>query len=285
MATLISVGQVVDQSIHHYRKYFKNLLGVSLFLFAGMPLMIASALIFSSESVPRLMVSIACEVLAVVVTAIAGFWVFNALVFTVDGEARGKKAEPKVVSKTAWKKFFPAIGVSALVSLLLISTIVFLMPGYAILFTPMTDTGSMAVLLGGVVFILAGGIAAICAAAWMSVTYVFAPYALLLDGEGIRNSLRRAHALVRGRWWHTMFCVIVPKLVILIIAFFLQYIIMTMVSLLAAGTGASEGTSLLPFVLLANVIKIGFSALVTPLFVLADYYVFRSLVDTVKDAS
>lgn len=279
-ASLISIGQVVDQSVHHYRKFFKTLMGISLYLFAGMPFIIGGTLIYSADNVTRLMVSVACEVIGFVITIVASYWVFNALALSVSAQTSNKKSDAGTVGKTAWRYVLPAIAISVLIAAMLLATLAFLLPGWALFFIP--SDGSFVVPGIGVILFVVGGIVAACACAWVSVTYIFAPYALVLEGAGVRGALQRARDLVRGRWWQAMLRVVIPKIVILIVALFLQYVLIIVLSLLSAGTGPD---SLLFFVILANLAKVGFSVLVTPLFVIADYYVFRSLVDTAKKAA
>ncbi len=280
MSSLISIGQVVDQSVHHYGKSFKALMGVSLFLLAGMPFVVAGRVLFDDADATRLWLSIGCEIVGIIVTAIASYWVFNALVYAVDAQAAGKRANMASVSKAAWKQFVPAVGVSVLVGLLLLSTVLLLAPGYALLFLRIGDTfGTLAV---GALLLFAGGFSAAALAAWVAITFIFAPYALLLENTGVRGALRRARELVRGRWFPVMLRVLVPKVTILVVALFLQYVLIIALSLLSASSGPG---SLLFFIILADLMKVGFSVLVTPLFVLADYYVFESLVDTAKKSA
>lgn len=282
MSALISVGQVIDQSVHHFRKQFQALMSVSLFLFAGMPLLIVSSLVYSTDSFARVIVALVCQVLGLVITTVAGIWVFNALVLMVDGQAKNKKIGLENVQKLAWKKFFPAIGVSLLVSLLIVSTVLFFVPGYSLVFVMAQGTSILTYAVGAFL-IFAGGVAAICTSAWLGVTYIFAPYGLLLEDLRIKASLTRAHTLVKGRWWATMVRVLIPKVTILIVLLFVQYLLTVVLSVLSASLGES---SLQGFAILANLFKVGFSVIATPLFVIADYYVFRSLIDTApRDAS
>lgn len=274
-ASLISVGQVVDQSFHHYRKYFKTLMGISLYLFAGMPFLIAGTLVFDPVNTTRLVISVACEAIGFIATFIASYWILNALILSIDAQNNNKKSNASAVAKSAWQMFAPSFVVSILIAAMLLSTLILLLPGWLLFFIP--SQGSYIVPGIGVLLFVLGGIAAIVVSAWISVTFIFAPYSLMLENTKIIGSLKRARDLVRGRWWPVMLRVIIPKLTILVVALFLQYVSTIILSLLSAGSGPD---SLLFFIILSKLAQVAFSVLVTPIFLTADYYVFRSLVET-----
>lgn len=255
-------------------------MGISLYLFAGMPFLIAGTLVFDIENTTRLAISIACEAIGFIATFIASYWTLNALILSIDAQSNNKKSDAGTVAKSAWKLFLPSFVISVLIAVMLLATLILLSPGWALFFIP--SQGSYIVPGIGVLLFVLGGLAAIATSAWISVTFIFAPYALMLEKSGIIGSLQRARDIVRGRWWPVMLRVLIPKLTILVVALFLQYVLTIILSLLSAGSGPE---SLLFFVILSNLAQVAFSVLVTPIFLTADYYVFRSLVETVSKKS
>ncbi len=280
MASLISVGQVVDQTVHHYQKYFKQLLSISLYVFAGTPFFILGTVIYSADNLPRLIISAICTLFGTITSAIASIWIFNALIFTVDTELQTKKTNVSTISKLAWKKFLPSAALSIIIALtLIIITTLCLLPGTAIfLISTAMQSNSLLPFLAGVIFLLFGTVIAACIVAWIGITTIFAPYALMLENTKIFESLHRARALVRGRWWAILLRIIIPNLCVAIILFLAPTIIHFFLSLLATGSPSL----IMPLFIINDIANVALTALTVPFLVIADYYVFQSLVDTCK---
>ncbi len=278
MATLISVGQVVDQSVHHYRQNFKKLMNISLYLFAGAPFFIAATILYSNTSLSRLFLSAICTLIGMIISAGASIWTFNALILTVNSQTQNKKAKTDNLNRLAWKKFLPSLGVSIIIALILIGlAILCLLPGTIIfLVSTALHSNSMIIFLAGILFVLFGGLVATCLVAWLGITTIFAPYALILENLGVIKSLKRAHQLVLHRWWLVLIRIIIPNLVIGIILFLAPKITHFILSLLVVGSPSL----LMPLFIVNDLINIGLTTLTIPFLVIADYYVFQSLVDT-----
>ncbi|HCC83400.1 TPA: hypothetical protein DEP96_00960 [Candidatus Uhrbacteria bacterium] len=280
MASLISVGQVVDQSIHHYRKYFKNLLNISLYLFAGTPFFIAATILYSTTDNTRLIISAVCTLIGTLVSAIASIWTFNALIFTVDAEVQNKKTKTEVLNRSAWKKFWPSLALSIIIALAsIIVTVLCLLPAAAIfLVSTAMHANSLLPFLAGIIFLLFGIVIAICVVGWILVTTLFAPYALMLEDNKIIQSLHRARNLINGRWWATLLRLILPNLCIAIIVYLIPKIIHFFLSILAVGSPSI----IMPLFIINDIANVALYALTVPFLVIANYYVFQSLVDTYK---
>jgi hypothetical protein len=281
MASLISVGQVLDQTVHHYKKYFKNLLSVSLYLFAGTPFFIAATLLYSNSNLTPLIISAICTIVGTLVYVVASIWTFNALIFTVDAEVQNKKINSSAIYKLAWKKFWPSLALSILIAIILIVIIILcLLPGAAIFILSAATiySNSLPAFLAGAMFLLFGTAIAACIVAWIGITTISAPYSLMLENLSIIKSLQRARNLINNRWWAVLLRIIIPNLVVAIIIFLAPNILHFFFSLLAVGSSSL----ILPLFILNDIANVALTALTVPFLVIANYYVFQSLVDTYK---
>lgn len=284
MATFISIGQVVDASIHHYRKYFGSLLSISLWLFAGVPFLILNYILRPEDTsvvTAPFVASVAFGILGTLITAAATFWTLISLILAVDGQVDGKSLNAKAVGKTAWRSFAKMVGYSVTVVILAIAALLLIVPGATLTIMPaIVNIPTILAGIGVFLFFIGGALAAILLA-WMLITLVFGPYALVLEKQSVFGAINRARLLVEGRWWATMFRVTIPKLIISVIVYFIQYIFVQLMAIfLASLIGMSENTAGLIWIIFKNITVSGFSALIIPMLVIADYYVYRSLVDT-----
>lgn len=284
MAVLISIGQVVDQSIHHYKKYFADALGISLWLFAGLPLLILSFVVRPDDTTVVSAPYIASAILGLLGAALTGaasIWTLTSLTLAVEAHDEGKRATAKSVGKKAWGLFPKVLGFSIGAVALAFAALLPIVPGATL--TIMPAIVDMPVFLSGmgVFLFFAGGCLAAILLAWLLITLVFGPYALVLEGRGIFGAVNRARVLVEGRWWAVMFRVLIPKLIIFVIVYFIEYVFVQLMAIfLASLIGMSDRTAALLWMTFKNISVTGLTALIIPMLVIADYYVYRSLVDT-----
>ncbi len=280
MASLISVGQVVDQTFHHYQKYFKQLLGVSLYIFTGTPFFIAATVLYSATDSTRLILSAICTVLSTLVSIIAVLWASDALILSVEAQAQAKKNKTETITRLAWRKFLPFLAVKILIVLVLIGgAIVCLIPATTLFLLSISmQSNSFLSLLAGILFTIVGLVAALVYCTWIWVLTLSTPYALLLENINIKKSFYRTYSLVRGRWWAVLARIILPNLSIAIIVPVATKIIHFLLKLLAIGSS----DMLIPLYIISHLADVALVALTIPFLVIANYYVFQSLVDTYK---
>ena len=119
--------------------------------------------------------------------------VINAAVgVALDRMDRGERATIPNVYGAVLRRFWPLLGASLLVLLVLLLVIV----AFAALpvgLSFVTDQRWVPYLaLVGFPF-----------AVWLGIRFAFVPYVVMLEGTGVREALRRSTALVRGTWWGT----------------------------------------------------------------------------------
>ncbi|MDR3360072.1 MAG: glycerophosphoryl diester phosphodiesterase membrane domain-containing protein [Bifidobacteriaceae bacterium] len=125
------------------------------------------------------------------------------LTYTVAQGAIGKKVTIGSSWNAIGRRIPPLIGQVFLVALMLAAAILVplvpLVIGLAIGQDELGSNVGMAIVLG-----LAGLFAAAAAACWVTVRTVFAPAALVLEGQGVIQSIKRSWQLTQGRFWRTL---------------------------------------------------------------------------------
>lgn len=281
---LISIGQVVDQSIHHYRTRFTELMEIALWLFAGIPFAILGRALkpeVTDVLSPQLVVSGVLGLIAVALTAFAGAWVLTGIVALVRAQHAGNKIDLRAIRKTAWKRVWHMVALLIAIVALVLGALLLVLPGFILTILPAL-TSIPSILAGlGVFMLFAGGVASLVILAWLGITLSLAPAALVLGEQSAFGAIGYARKLVEGRWWAVMFRMIIPKLTILVLVFFAQYVLFNVLGLaIASMTSISFTTASVLYDSLKNIMLTGLTTLMVPMYVIADYYVYDSLVDT-----
>jgi hypothetical protein len=294
MANLISVGQVFDKTVDHYKKHFSELIAISAWMMAAAVPAAVGKLVAPFSAGSGLT---ALDWIAVILKnggglllAVVSILVLIVIVKRVADQAAGApRNQPRYVN-AAKRLFFPYVWTSILFILLMIAA--FLPPIIGIVLIIISSaTGSGAILsLIGVLLLTFGGIFSALLAIKLSIEYGFAPYILILEEEsaikkmtlkeaiasGVR-SMKASSALVKGRWWATFFRFIIPK--------FIYAFIVSLANLLAAGAllilvaitlgpgalGSGVGSAAL------FLISMLVTMFVTPLVSITDFYIYDSL--------
>lgn len=288
MAQLISIGQIIDNAFHLYQKHFTNYARIGAWLFLTVPLLIAANAVFPIIDNPITAAIVIGSITFVntVLTILVGYFVSNSYVFSTDAYEEGKKSDPEAIRGLAWSRVGHVFVQGVLLALMLFLAVCLLLPGIG-LFVASSLTENPGVVLPslGTFLLFAGGAAAVGLVAWFGVIFAFAPFTLLLERRGIIESIKRAFALVRGRWWATMVRVMIPKLTMGVIVLFLQLIVIFFFFIISSGLAplsAAIGETAVTVVVsaLQQLAVIAVAAVTTPAFVIADYYVFKNLAAT-----
>lgn len=288
MAQLISIGQIIDKTFHLYQKHFINYVRIGVWLFLSVPLLMLADIIFPLVSDPFTAIIMTGSVMLVntVLTLIVGYFVSNAFVFSTDAYEEGKKSNPETIRANAWSRVGHAFVQGLLLALMLIAAVSLLLPGIGLFIASsyMEQPGVVLPALG-MFLLFAGGVTATILVGWFSIVFALTPFTLLVERRGITESIRRAFALVRGRWWATMARILIPKLTMGVIVLFIQMLIMFFFFIISTGAtplSAFIGETTVTTIMsgLQNLAVIGVAAVTTPAFIIADYYVFKDLAAT-----
>lgn len=293
MAQLISIGQIIDKTFHLYQKHFTSYVRIGAWLFLSIPLLVIANIIYPMISNPITAVIVIGSVTFIntVLTIIISYFVSNSYVFSTDAYEEGKKSDPETIRDAAWSRVGHVFVQGLLLALLLILAICLLLPGIGLLIaSSLTETPSVVLPSLGMFLLFAGGVTAAGLVAWFSIVFAFAPFSLLLEKRGIIESIKRAFALVRGRWWAAMVRVMIPKLTMGVIVLFLQLLVIFFFFIFAAGLAPlSEAIGETAVTVIVSALQqlavIGVAAVTTPAFIIADYYVFKDLAATRRATS
>lgn len=288
MAQLITLGAIIDQSIHRFREHFRELLHISLWMLAGYPFYVASLLVYfaAPESETAIIIASGLSVLGSFVMLLAGIVTYGALILGAPDVANGKSINANALLRASIKKISPQFWLWLFVAAVIVATALLPLPGYVLL-----DQASLpdAFQLLGLLLFFIGGIAGIILCVRYAVSLIMAPYTLLLEQTPLTKAPQRAIALVKKQWWAVAFRVLMPKVLVLIIMIFLQLIVLTFISVLIAAivsqnTLVEGGLALSMAATVKDISSALIVAIGTPLFVLSDYYVFASLVSNKNTA-
>jgi hypothetical protein len=283
MASLISLGQIIDTSLGHYKKHYKELIAISMVLvLASLPSILAKLIELvkgsSENATAGDWLTFGLSFIGWVAVIIASLWTYATLILTIDGQAKNRTIKLKEAFKSGWQ----VLGKYTLLSIVLAGIFCLL----ALAIAPGTiligvgGLGNMPTLATlGIPFFILGGIVAIVLIAKFAVELNFSPYVLLLDKEKVLDAVKSSRKLVQKRWLATVFRLLLPKLIYFVIMFIVNFIILSALGLLRTLFLDSLILSFLidAVTLLAAVL---IPALVTPLLITTDYYLYGSLRDT-----
>jgi len=253
MKPLISLGQIIDHTWDHYKKHFGELFMINAWLFVIAALNVVAYIFYpllrlpgstQALSSPETFGVLLYVINVLLVAPIVGIWIYNMPVKLIDRQQLKKKTDFKTVSKEGWKFFFSNLLIRILVGLAVLA-------GLILLIVP------------GVVF-----------AVW----FVFALYAMLIDGKRGREALKYSRELVKGRWWSVLWRLVIPKIVFLIIWFLVFYVLLIVVNMLVTGLlSVSLDLAVRMQTILSMLLTIGLTVIFNPVFITADYILYTNL--------
>jgi hypothetical protein len=221
----LGVGEILDGAISYVRRDPKTVLGISALIAAATAvLQIVIYGVMSRAFSPLLDIASSpnggsqAQIDAALHDLVGGFaglgvaatlvgvitFVLNVLATGLLTTAMGRAVLGKPVSTSdVWRRargrFWPLLGVTLLVSLVL-GLVVAGGLGIAILIGVLVGQADTTIgVLVGVVL----GIVALVASVWLYVKLLLSPVALVLEGVGPITAIRRSYRLVEGAWWRT----------------------------------------------------------------------------------
>ena len=233
----LGVGEILDGAISYMRRDPKTVLGISALIAAASALLqfvayaslgrwFDSLLTVSSggsgsvgeADMNRLVsgfVSLAGVVLLVAAVTFLLSVLATGMLTTAMGRAvLGQHVSPGEVWQRARERFWPLLGLTLLIGLVL---------GVAA-----TGGVLLAVMLGvvleqaanglGVLVGVLLGLAAVLATIWLGIKLLLAPVALVLEGVGPTTAMRRSYRLTGGAWWRTFGIYVLASIIAGIVA-------------------------------------------------------------------
>lgn len=290
MSQQISIGQIIDKTFHVYQKHFLAYAKHGMWLFVTLPL---SILILEpivhlfSDNIFTIAIIVAIAMLVnFVVAIIMGNFVSNGFIFATDAFDKEKTVTQASLQKSAWSRLGAACGQSVVLFVILALAALLLIPGLGLFMSSSyTETPGVVLPALGMFLLFAGGVAALVLIVWFAVIFPFAPMKLIVERQGVFASIKGAFALVRGRWLATAVRVLIPKIVFGVIVAFVQIVVVFFFYVITAAMVPvseliGESTAAILIYILQTAAVLAVTALTTPAFVIADYYVYRDLVAT-----
>lgn len=302
MANLISIGQVFDKTVEHYKEHFGELFRISAWMIlAAVPAAIGKLLapfIVDGRFDFVYWASVILNDLGGLLLTVVSVIVLIMIVLAAQDQQSGVKSNSAKSVATAKKLFFPYVWTSLLFILLVIAAALIPIIGWVlVMVTPVTSIGLL-ISGAGALLLIFGGILSLILIVKFTISYSFAPYSLILTEEpklktikesasvlsylkqifnaGVR-SMKNSGALVKGRWWATFFRFVIPQFIYALALSLVNFLLLSGFMLLIALTlgsgqlGIGVGNSV--WFLISMLV----TALFTPLIALTDFYIFDSL--------
>ena len=281
MASLISVGQILDQSLEHCRKHYKELLAIVLWIVvASIPFVIGKLLSPTGGDATLTggdWVTFAISASGAVLVAVVSLWMYAALTLTVADQAAGKRVNLKALSEQGWKAFWKYLLLTVTLSLIFLGFALIIAPGYALLLIGSISNKADTLSAIGTPLFFLGAITTMYLLIKYTVQLAFAPYLLLLEKKSVIESIKQSAALVQGRWWATCVRFVIPKALVLLAFLIINYVVFTAIQIFIVLVEGSSSTLALMIFALSLFLSVFLSAIVTPIMIVTDYYLYDSL--------
>lgn len=281
MASLISVGQVLDQSLEHCRKHYKELLALVLWMVVASIPSVVGKLLAPTGGDNALTsgdwLSFAFSLIGAILVVVVSIWMYATLTLTIAEQADEKKVNLKALSKQGWKIFGKYLLLTICLGLIFIGIAALTAPGYVLLFVgSIGDSSSILSALGTPLFFV-GSLATLYLLVKYSIELAFAPYILLLEKTSVTEAIKKSIALVRGRWLKTAVRFIIPKILYFLALFVINYVVFTALEMLMALIMHTSSFGVLAVYTASLLLSAFMSSIVTPLVIATDYYLYDSL--------
>ncbi len=292
---MITLGSLIDRTVEHYHKHFRILAGISLWIVvAAMPFLFSSYIapfgVDKTTPTRELIEFLSLNLLGLVTTTVAGFWITACLILTGEAQAKGITPDHTALGKQSWK-IFPALCLLSfgIATVFVLVAIILMAPGFAMLWSSNAadSSGSMTMIIGGALFFIGMIIAALFLAKY-SVEVAFAQYILILETtekitpknikKVLMNSIKTSRSMVRGHWWAIAFRLLIPAGIIGFIVYGATYLVNFIVSIgfsFSVGSISPLGITLISVASTIGILII--NALIMPLYSLATYYLYDSI--------
>jgi hypothetical protein len=292
MATLITLGSLIDRIIDHYRRHYKELIGITLwFIVAAAPFLLSGYIapfgIDEQTATSEIGAFFLMNGIGFITTTVASLWIAACLMYTIDAHAKGTTPDHDALGKKSWKAVPSLLILSILIAGILIGlALLAVVPGILImLFNKAAGTFGAVVGVLSVLLLFGGFFTALYILIRYSIELAFAQFVLVLEKSPeklslstIRSSMAQSRQYVQGRWWATAIRLFIPNAIIslIVVGFSLVFNISTTILL----AFVAPSLSALAIKLIAIGMTLGLfivNAIVMPLYSLATYYLYDSI--------
>ena len=282
MSNLISVGKIIDTTWNHYAKHIQTLMRVTLWLFLVSAISILWIMVKPGESIEistsEILTQSIFGLATFVISMTVGFWIFLTLLQVINATETKKSVDTKQAGKKSWKLFIAYTWVISLKFLATIAPLLLILPGLIII--ALNITGPLIPWLSaiGILLTFLGVILAFMGVVYISTIFQYAEYSLVFENVKGTAALKAAKQLVNGRFWATIWRIIIPKIVFVIPVIFINFVLVTFFTFLTPSFAGANIDVLMRISQIGdNIISTSVAVLTTPLFIIADYYVYSSL--------
>ncbi|MFZ2681525.1 MAG: hypothetical protein WAZ14_00260 [Patescibacteria group bacterium] len=284
MASLISIGQILDQSLEHGKKYSKELLAILLWIVIAAIPSIISRLIAPSDATDRLntgdWISFGLSLSGLIITGVVSVWAYAVFILAVDSQMAKRKTDLKALYQHGWKIFWKYLALTISLVGVVIAAALPAILGVVITILGSTDNAPGFLAAIGVPLLLIGCPISIFLIMKYVVLFAFAPYLMVLEKKSLTNSFKESAKLVKGRWLAVAMRFIVPKLVFFLVMYLITAVVTMALSLLLGTTATMSGLLTLIVYAFSLLISVFLSIVTTPLIITTDYLLYDSLKKT-----
>lgn len=292
MSKLISIGNIIDYTWDHFTTHFKVLMNITMWLFLVALLTIIlniatpldfTGLINETGAIPDLKASelifgILQAIVVSIVGPVVGVWILLTILQAARLQQSKKSVDVKAIGRNSWSMFISYVWIAFLKGLTILVPLFLIVPGVVLLIY--NTVGPQIPWLSGIGMLVTflAVILSLCLVVYAGVVFHFAEYRLVFEGTRGTNAMRESKRLVHGRFFSTLVRIIIPKVVFIIPVVIIQVLLVFLIALLipsVAGLGASAFVKISQT--MENIISTTLAVLSTPLFILADYYIYDSL--------
>ncbi len=292
---LISIGRLIDVSFNYYVEHFREFIRISAWLCLPLLFTILGVILFDRTPVDELTTQLVAGNLAqidlgsivyglflMIVNLITGGWILASMILLIKKHRENLPVSDQTISNTSWKLMPNYLFIYILKTIATIAPLLLLVPGVLIPLINAATVQNMWISIVGLVLIFAGSLAALILVIHLSISLHFSEI-LYIDqqqAKGLR-ALKASRALVRGRWFSTMFRLLIPYVLVAIAS--LVYISLLTLGLSILVVVLLQGNTNALAVVSSIVGELIFtSALIvtTPLYILFAYFLYESLKET-----
>jgi len=278
---LITVGEVLDATIDHYKKHAKELLGISLFLvLASMPNAVAQVIsppVSDTTWSTLAIVTFALQVIGTIVTIAVSIWIHISLILAIKEQQVSKGViDPMKIGKAAQPFFWRVLLTTIITVVITLTTSLLWIPGLGLIFLAALEKTPAVTSIIGVALLCIGAIASLLATIYASVTLSFSSFFAVLGNKKAFEAIKASYSLVKGRFFATLLRSVLPKFIFSLALFIISLMMLVAATIMSIAFSVSA-----PLLRISSggwlLINVALGAIFAPIPIIIDYYVFTSL--------
>lgn len=287
MNTLISVGELIDNSWDLYRKYFKTFMRISGWLLVVIILNLIALTLYPSSgaltyhanlTTPETIGVILFAITSLILSPLLGFWIFLAIAHAANFAVTQKRIDLKNVYQATKNRYWPTLWVIILVGLVLLFAQVITLGPSVLLGILGSWINNVPLLVIANILFLIGLFTSIYFTTRWTVLFIMAPYTAALDNRNKKDALVSSRKLIQGRFWQVVLRIILPKIIFILFGLFAATILSLFVKIFVNN---STDQQLDLYVRMQNIstnlIPLFVMILLNPLIILSDVLLFKNL--------